>query len=196
MFVKDHNSNPGANICHYVLQQHNPSPTYKNSILVNIHTRTHTMGLRAFTLSLSLTFGLQYCISLRFESWNDCFLKRPQLGAVNWGAVWGKCFPETLDFSPRHFLCIFWWNYCLIVGSLRENMIHLSLMLEQTQGGHVTDRLFSTHTRTLFLSLTVDWTDRHLLERMHIHTCMHAHTHTQWNHRPDRAPWQVLVIQP
>lgn len=135
MFVKDHNSNPGANICHYVLQQHNPSPTYKNSILVNIHTRTHTMGLRAFTLSLSLTFGLQYCISLRFESWNDCFLKRPHLGAVNWGAVWGKCFPETLDFSPRHFLCIFWWNYCLIVGSLRENMIHLSLMLEQTQGG-------------------------------------------------------------
>lgn len=35
-------------------------------------------------------------------------------------------------------------------------MIHLSLMPEQTQGGHVTDRLFSTHTRTLFLSLTVD----------------------------------------
>lgn len=36
-------------------------------------------------------------------------------------------------------------------------MIHLSLMLEQTRGGgHVTDRLFSTHTRTLFLSLTVD----------------------------------------
>lgn len=151
---------------------------------------------------MRLTFGLQYCISLRFESWNYCFLEK----ATPWRCELRSSLGQMLHwnirfFSTALFLCILWWKYCFIAGSLRANMIHGSLMLEQTQRGggktHVTDRLFSTHTRTLFLSLTADWTDRpHLLERMRTHTHTRACTHTQWNHRPNGAPWQVLAIQP